>query len=235
MESNIKSLTITGTAAEDATRSRLKGRPSRKLKTVIKDEEDFIESVKNFSTKPLASHGASHMVAKPIASHLVTKPIASHLVSPVAQPMVKPVVQPIQPVKSIQITQHVASHMVSPVASHVASPVASHMVSPIENKQTVILNPPKQQRVKLQPKVHAPAATALNTTRRARRIHLNTGNLAQRFTRAKKVKDETEKKPIVNIREYLLQKGVIQQKSKAPEKILRSMYADFMLLNDHAL
>ena len=227
MESNIKSLTITGTAAEDATRSRLKGRPSRKLKTVIKDEEDFIESVKNFSTKSLASHGASHMVAKPIASHLVTKPIASHLVSPVAQPMVKPVVQPIQPVKSIQITQH--------VASHVASPVASHMVSPIENKQTVILNPPKQQRVKLQPKVHAPAATALNTTRRARRIHLNTGNLAQRFTRAKKVKDETEKKPIVNIREYLLQKGVIQQKSKAPEKILRSMYADFMLLNDHAL
>ena len=219
MESNIKSLTITGTAAEDATRSRLKGRPSRKLKTVIKDEEDFIESVKNFSTKSLASHGASHMVANPIASHLVTKPIASHLVSPVAQPMVKPVVQPIQPVKSIQITQH----------------VASHMVSPIENKQTVILNPPKQQRVKLQPKVHAPAATALNTTRRARRIHLNTGNLAQRFTRAKKVKDETEKKPIVNIREYLLQKGVIQQKSKAPEKILRSMYADFMLLNDHAL
>jgi hypothetical protein len=214
MESNIKSLTITGTAAEDATRSRLKGRASRKLKTVIKDEEDFIESVKNFSTKPVASHGASHMVAKPIASHMV---------SPVAQPIVKPVVQPIQPVKSIQITQHVAS------------PVASHMVSPIENKQTVILNPPKQQRVKLQPKVHAPAATALNTTRRARRIHLNTGNLAQRFTRAKKVKDETEKKPIVNIREYLLQKGVIQQKSKAPEKILRSMYADFMLLNDHAL
>ena len=175
------------------------------------------------------------MVTKPIASHLVTKPIASHLVSPVAQPMVKPVVQPIQPVKSIQITQHVASHVASPVASHMVSPIASHMVSPIENKQTVILNPPKQQRVKLQPKVHAPAATALNTTRRARRIHLNTGNLAQRFTRAKKVKDETEKKPIVNIREYLLQKGVIQQKSKAPEKILRSMYADFMLLNDHAL
>jgi len=205
MDSNIKSLTITGTAAEDATRSRLKGRPSRKLKTVVKDEEDekddFTESVKNFVTKPVVSH----VVAKPVVSPVVSKPLVSHVVPPIS-----PMTRTIQ---------------------HIAQPIVQN----IEQKQSVILKPPKQQRVKLQPKVHAPTLAAPNTTRRARRIHLNTGNLAQRFTRAKKVKDETEKKPIVNIREYLLQKGVIQQKSKAPEKILRSMYSDFMLLNDHAL
>ena len=205
MDSNIKSLTITGTAAEDATRSRLKGRPSRKLKTVVKDEEDekddFTESVKNFVTKPVVSH----VVAKPVVSPVVSKPLVSHVVPPIS-----PMTRTIQ---------------------HIAQPIVQN----IEQKQSVILKPPKQQRVKLQPKVHAPAATALNTTRRARRIHLNTGNLAQRFTRAKKLKDETEKKPIVNIRDYLLQKGVIQEKSKAPEKILRCRYADFMLLNDHAL
>ena len=44
-----------------------------------------------------------------------------------------------------------------------------------------------------------------------------------------------EKKPLDTIREYLVQKGVIQEKSKAPERMLRSMYKDFMLLKDTAL
>ena len=55
MDSNIKSLTITGTAAEDATRSRLKGRPSRKLKTVVKDEEDEIAVLVTEDIRPSAS------------------------------------------------------------------------------------------------------------------------------------------------------------------------------------
>jgi hypothetical protein len=75
----------------------------------------------------------------------------------------------------------------------------------------------------------------LNTTRKARRIKLNVSNLTHRFTRAKKVKDETEKKSMDTVRDYLVQKGVIQAKSKAPEKMLRSMYADFMMLKDQAL
>jgi hypothetical protein len=99
----------------------------------------------------------------------------------------------------------------------------------------VILNPPKQSRVKLQPKVHSNIKEQINTTRKARRIKLNLSNLTHRFTRAKKVKDDTEKKPIESVREYLIQKGVIQAKSKAPEKMLRSMYADFLLLKDQAL
>jgi hypothetical protein len=178
------------------------------LKTVVKDEEDEKDEKDDFT------ESVKNFVTKPMVSHVVTKPMVSHLVT---KPMVSPVVPPISPItRTIQ---------------HIAQPIVQN----IEQKQSVILKPPKQQRVKLQPKVHAPTLAVTNTTRRARRIHLNTGNLAQRFTRAKKVKDETEKKPIVNIREYLLQKGVIQQKSKAPEKILRSMYSDFMLLNDHAL
>jgi hypothetical protein len=79
------------------------------------------------------------------------------------------------------------------------------------------------------------AEPLVNTTRRARRIKLNVSNLTHRFTRAKKVKDDTEKKSMESVREYLIQKGVIQAKSKAPEKMLRSMYADFMMLKDQAL
>jgi hypothetical protein len=67
-------------------------------------------------------------------------------------------------------------------------------------------------------------------TRKARRVIVP--NLSARFTRAKKLRDETEKSSIDTIRNYLIEKGVIQSKSKAPEKMLRSMYNDFNLLKD---
>ena len=94
----------------------------------------------------------------------------------------------------------------------------------------------KQPRVKLQPKTsHTSTSSGIDTTRKARKFHLSVGNLNHRFTRAKRLKDDTEKKPMASIRDYLVGKGVIQPKSKAPEKMLRSMYSDFMLLKDQAL
>jgi hypothetical protein len=182
MDPMIKSLTITGTAAEDATRSRLKGSKSRKKRSDIEDE--FTEQIKSFSSQ--------------------TKP---------------PVIQASPPIPPIQV------NTIKPV------------VRPLEQiKQTnVVLNPPKQARVKLQPKSQVLKTPEVITTRKARRIKLNVSNLTHRFTRAKKVKDETEQKPVESIRDYLVQRGVIQEKSKAPEKMLRSMYSDFMMLKGPAL
>ena len=105
-------------------------------------------------------------------------------------------------------------------------------------QSNVILKPLKQPRVKLQPKSSHKSpliSSGIDTTRKARRFHLSVSNLNHRFTRAKRLKDDTEKKPMASIRDYLVGKGVIQQKSKAPEKMLRSMYSDFMLLKDQAL
>jgi hypothetical protein len=101
----------------------------------------------------------------------------------------------------------------------------------------ITLNPPKAPRIKLQPKiVQKPIAkSAVSQTRKARRIHLTVSNLNHRFTRAKRVTESTAKESIDTIREYLTKKGVIQTKSKAPEKMLRSMYNDFMLLKDPTL
>jgi hypothetical protein len=181
MDASIKSLTITGSAAEDATRVRLKasGLGSRRKRNSVKEEEDeFIEQAKKLTIKPVQIPET---------------------------PVVKPEVVKPEVVKA-------------------------------EIKETnVILNPPKQSRVKLQPKVHTVKPIEPITTRKARRIKLNVSNLTHRFTRAKKLKDETEKKSMESVREYLVQKGVIQEKSKAPEKMLRSMYSDFMLLKDQAL
>ena len=171
MDSTIKSLTITGTAVDDATRSRQKALGgSRKKRVIVKEDEqedkEFIERVKT-------------------------------VILPPKQPVI-PLAKPPE----------------------------------ISN---VILKPPKQQRVKLQPKIIQPVINTDPVTRKARKIHLHTGNLNHRFTRAKKLKDDTEKKSVESIREYLVQKGVIQTMSKAPERMLRSMYSDFMLLKDQAL
>jgi len=201
MDASIKSLTITGSAAEDATRARLKasGLGSRRKRTQVKDEDDdFIEQAKKLAIKQV----------EPSEVKLIVKPQVQPQLQPHAQ------VQP-QPQAQVQ-----------PQVQHVKNEIQTN----------VILNPPKQSRVKLQPKLvqrhHEPDKAV---TRKARRIKLNVSNLTHRFTRAKKVKDDTEKKSIDSVREYLVQKGVIQAKSKAPEKMLRSMYSDFMLLKDQAL
>ena len=114
-------------------------------------------------------------------------------------------------------------------------------IQPIEHKNIlpqeggkVILKPPKQQRIKLQPKLSS-HILPISQTRKARRISLTVANLTHRFTRAKKVRDDSDKKSINLIKNYLVQRGVIQEKSKAPDSMLRSMYSDFMLLKDQAL
>jgi hypothetical protein len=199
MDSTVKSLTITGTAAEDATRFRQKG--SRR-KRIVKEadqsheqgetDDQFIEQVKKIT------------MVKP------STPIQSNQIQ-----IKQPVQQAMQAQQSVQ-NQGLQQPLQAP-------------------QQSVFLKPLKQPRVKLQPKSAPVPLSRMDTTRKARRIHLSVGNLTHRFTRAKRVKDDTEKKPMSSIREYLVNKGVIQQKSKAPEKMLRSMYSDFMLLKDQAL
>lgn len=168
----IKSLTITGTAAQDAMKPRRS--TSRKKQTGAEDE----------------------ILPEPFSPKMPVKP----------QAPVQPVQQPVQPVQ-------------------------------VQEAGSVILRPPKVQRVKLQPKIQmkpliqTPSSVA--HTRKARKIHMV--NLNHRFTRAKKVHAESGAKPMESIRDFLVGKGVIQMKSKAPEKMLRSMYSDFMLLKDQAL
>jgi hypothetical protein len=184
MDSSIKSLTITGTAVEDANKSRQAGK-SRKRREIVKDDEtEFLDSAKKFVMQQKIPE------QKPVITQ-VQKPVITQVQSPLQKPL---------------------------------------------TESTVILKPPKQARVKLQPKLQQPTKPIeIASTRKARRIRLHVANLTHRFTRAKRVKDDTNNKPTEEIRKYLVEKQVIQANSKAPEKMLRSMYADFMLLKDQAL
>jgi peptide deformylase len=160
---------------------------------------------------------------------------------------------PVEPVKQIQIEKTYAAlpsvpsvplaapkintgsrvTLVAPQQKPVISPTQPVEKQEVKTATSVILNPPKVQRIKLQPKAHVQhVQKQVAGTRKARRISLSVSNLNHRFTRAKRVHDDTQKKPIDTIRSYLVERGVIQMKSRAPEKMLRSMYNDFNMLKD---
>jgi len=209
MDSSIKSLTITGSAAIDAQKPRrgVGGRATSRKKNVVDVPEE--EPDKPDITNKRIVFGQSSQVTQAVPPTVGT---VMPIPPPVAQ-AVSPTVGTVVPIRA---------------TVPVAPPVAPATIG------NVILNPPKHQKVKLHPKapIQAKAAPVAHT-RKARRVHLV--NLTQRFTRAKRVRDDTQKQPMDSIRTYLIQKGVIQAKSKAPEKMLRSMYSDFMLLKDNAL
>lgn len=195
MDSSIKTLTITGSAA-----STSEVKKSRRASRRKKVEEDTLEE-----SEPI----------QPVQKIQIQKTsIASAPYAPYVQPVAKVQVAPKVPLLQAQ-------------------PVEKQEVKPTMLATSVILNPPKAPRIKLQPKTHVQhVQKQVAGTRKARRISLSVSNLNHRFTRARRVHDDTQKKSIDTIRSYLVDKGVIQMKSKAPEKMLRSMYNDFNMLKD---
>jgi len=229
MDASVKNLTITGSAAimkGDPTKPRrgpgassAAGSAVSRKKRVV-HEQDVDEEPVPESNKRVVFGAPKPLITPIVDSVLAQKPTVLPAVS-LAAALATP-------------TTPITSSIVSPVSKVTLLPKPP--MNPGTGTQKVILNPPKSQRVKLNPKI--PGATTsvgsthakLNHTRRARRIIVP--NLSSRFTRAKKLRDETESSPIDTIRNYLIQKGVIQSKSRAPEKMLRSMYNDFSLLKD---
>jgi hypothetical protein len=213
MDASVKNLTITGAAASlgDIAKPRRKRGVSRKKPSealdIERDEEDVME--------------------EPVSP---VKAVISKIMPPA--PVQTPATVQVRSIQTPAITQVRAPQKLSLAQAPVATPKP-----PLFNAgtQKVNLIPPKSPRVKLNPKMiggHTSGQSHIRAlqTRKARRVIVP--NLSARFTRAKKLRDETEKSSIDTIRNYLIEKGVIQSKSKAPEKMLRSMYNDFNLLKD---
>jgi len=214
MDASVKNLTITGAAASlgDIAKPRRKRGVSRKKPTGGLEEqgEGEEEGVMEESISPVKA-----VISK------IGPPTPVQTTAP-AQPV------QLRPMQTLPV--QVPKPMLAP--NPILAPKA-----PLFNAgtQKVNLIPPKSPRVKLNPKMvggHISGQSHVRAlqTRKARRVIVP--NLSARFTRAKKLRDETEKSSIDTIRNYLIEKGVIQSKSKAPEKMLRSMYNDFNLLKD---
>jgi hypothetical protein len=213
---NIKTLTITGGAA--IANEGAKKTPRRSVSR-RKQIEEFTEESDSFV-------GPNVPMAKPLVSVIPSA-------IPSAIPSVTPVIK-------YNITKSPTTSSLSvkkPIDMLTQTSTPAAQVTPLVNinqNQKVILKPPSP-RVKLlnTASQHNGGHRTKITTRKIRRV--NIPNLNRKFTRAHKTSLETKETPLDSIRTFLIGKGVIQEKSKAPEKMLRSMYNDFALLKTNAL
>ena len=209
MDSTIKTLTITGSAASMYPETPKSRRGVSRRKTPKNTDAESYDMPQD--AEPSNEYEALNTDIPPIKKAIITK---VNLQPVLVQKPVRPMLtqQPVQP-----------------------NTFASTPIEKPKEITSVTLNPPKQPRVKLMPKVSGVKTQPVqNQTRKVRKIQLP--NLTNRITRAKRVSDETKKVPIDKIKAYLINKGVIQAKSKAPDSMLRSMYGDFNILKDgHAL
>ena len=69
-----------------------------------------------------------------------------------------------------------------------------------------------------------------NTTRKApRKIRLGVKNLKTRLNRAKKAHSHAQNLSLPILKQRLVKAGVIKASSKAPEQMMRTMYADLLV------
>jgi hypothetical protein len=94
-------------------------------------------------------------------------------------------------------------------------------------KTKVVLEPPKKTAAKL-------VASKLKT-RKAKKIRVSLTGLGKRITRHKKIQKEARSHSIEEIKKILVAAKLIKPESKAPESILRQIYADYQTLKNKAL
>ena len=97
----------------------------------------------------------------------------------------------------------------------------------------VTLVPRRKNRISLKAKkggsANIPPVPSVGGTRKARKIHLGVKGVTARLKRAKKAKKQAMNAPISQVRTKLESAGVIKKSSKAPETMLRTMYADLLI------
>ena len=93
----------------------------------------------------------------------------------------------------------------------------------------VILSPAKVK------KLPGTSSEKAKTRKVAKKIRMSLNGFGKRVTRANHIRKEATKQPIAEVKKTLVSAKLIKADSKAPEDILRKMYADYMMLKNRAL
>jgi hypothetical protein len=70
---------------------------------------------------------------------------------------------------------------------------------------------------------------------RAKRVRVTISNLSRKIHKAKAIRKTATEATIEEVKKELQGAGLIKSDSKAPDTMLRQMYADFMTLKSRAL
>jgi hypothetical protein len=131
----------------------------------------------------------------------------------------------------------------SPEPSAVISGVKPEQPAPYSGGRLVLAPPKRKTRIALKAKKHRggsesaagniPPGPLLSAggahTKKARKIHLRVKGVTSRLAKAKKARKTAMAAPMSEVRGRLEGAGVIKKGSKAPETMLRNMYADLLI------
>jgi len=84
-------------------------------------------------------------------------------------------------------------------------------------------------------KVLPPAAPKTRKAKPARKVRVSMAGLSRKINKAKTIRHKATMDTIEDIKKELQKAGLIKKESKAPDTMLRQMYADFMMLKKRAL
>jgi hypothetical protein len=106
----------------------------------------------------------------------------------------------------------------------------------------VVLGAKKKAKVVLAPATAKPAAAAAAAAahtskgvRRTRKIKVSMRGLTKKIKKARTIRQKASDTTVEQIKKELHKAGLVKLDTKAPEPILRQMYADYMTLKSKAL
>jgi len=125
----------------------------------------------------------------------------------------------------------------SPPPTPVVSGISPSQPAPVGGARFVMAPPKRKTRISLKAKKHRGGSEALNDTppmpgggtRKARKIHIRVKGVTSRLAKAKKAKKIAMSAPLSQVKAKLESASVIKKGSKAPEHMLRNMYADLLI------
>lgn len=123
----------------------------------------------------------------------------------------------------------------SPEPTPVISGIDPSQPAPVGGSRLILAPPKRKTRIALKSKKHKGGFEKNNVppmpggTRKARKIHFRVKGVTMRLAKAKKAKKQAMTAPISDVKSRLESAGIIKKGSKAPESILRNMYADLLI------
>jgi beta-lactam-binding protein with PASTA domain len=119
--------------------------------------------------------------------------------------------------------------------SAATAPVKVVLAAAKKKKPGLVLASAKPAAAVALKKVIATKPAAGHTRHKARKIKVSMKTLRKKINRAKTIRKSAEGASLEQIKKELQKAGILKADSKAPEGILRQMYADFMTLKSRAL
>jgi hypothetical protein len=120
------------------------------------------------------------------------------------------------------------------------SGISPSQPAPVGGARLVLKEPKRKTRINLKARKHGGSDSGKSNvppgpvlgggqTRKARKIHLRVKGVTARLAKAKKAKRTAMTAPIADVKARLEAAGVVKKGSKAPESMMRTMYADLLI------